>query len=94
MRSRRELLRSADPEVLQIVAVVNLIDCRPMSVLDEAKAKCSKYEGAYSWVMENVRALSPFPVRGQPSLFDVDDDLIEQQLEKKAAESRRTHGDA
>ncbi|MCD4727381.1 MAG: ASCH domain-containing protein [Pirellulales bacterium] len=74
------IVSSKEPDIAPAgfaLAVADLVDCRPMSVLDEAKAKCSNYKGAYSWILENVRSLHPFPVRGQPSLFDVDDDLIE-----------------
>ena len=75
------------------LAVVDLIDCRPMSVLDEAKARCSKYDGAYSWVFGSLCAIEPFPVRGLPSIFDVDDKLVERQLQLMA-ESDQTGGSA
>ncbi len=90
------IVSSKEPDIAPAgfaLAVVNLVDCRPMSVLDEAKAKCSKYKGAYSWVLQDVRKLDPIPVRGQPNLFDVDDDLVNQQLQKKVATSDRIGGD-
>ena len=54
------------------IAVVNLTDCRPMSVLDEPAAMCRKYKGAVAWVLANIREISPFPVRGELGLFDVE----------------------
>ena len=54
------------------LAIVDLIDCRPMSVLDEPAARCRKYEGAHSWVMERIRAIEPFPVQGQTGLYEVE----------------------
>lgn len=56
----------------QALAIADLVDCRNMSVLDEAAARCRKYEGAVAWVLENVRAITPFSVHGQPGLFEVD----------------------
>lgn len=53
------------------LAIATLVDCRPMSVLDEPEAQCRKYDGAYSWVLENIRAIKPFPVRGEIRLFEV-----------------------
>jgi hypothetical protein len=54
------------------IAVAELVDCRPMSVLDEPAARCRKYDGAFAWVLDNVHRIEPFPVRGQPGLFDVE----------------------
>jgi hypothetical protein len=54
------------------VAIATLIDCRPMSVLDEPAAQCRRYPGAVAWVLQNIRRLHPFPVRGQTGLYDVD----------------------
>jgi hypothetical protein len=53
------------------LAMAELVDCRPMSVLDEPEARCRKYAGAYAWVLKDIRRILPFPVRGQPGLFDV-----------------------
>ena len=52
------------------VALATLIDCRPMTRADEAKACCSIYPGAYAWVLRDIRPLRPFPVRGQLGLYD------------------------
>jgi hypothetical protein len=55
------------------LAVATLVECRPMSVLDEPAAQCRKSPNAVAWVFENVRRLKkPFPVQGELGLFDVD----------------------
>lgn len=54
------------------VAVVELTDCRPMMLSDEAAAKCPIYDDAVAWVLRNIRAIEPFPMRGQLGLFEVD----------------------
>jgi hypothetical protein len=53
------------------VAVVELIDCRPMTLRDEAPAKCPIYENAVAWVLKDIRAIEPFRLKGQLGLFDV-----------------------
>jgi hypothetical protein len=55
------------------LAVATLVDCRPMSVLDEPAAQCRRTPKAIAWVLENVRRIEkPFPVQGELGLFDVD----------------------
>lgn len=58
------------------VCVVNLIDCRPMTDNDEVAAKCECYYGAYSWVLDNVRKIEMFPVKGQLGLFNIENNKI------------------
>lgn len=61
------------------LAIVELVECRLMTIEDEVAAKCEIYFGAFSWILENIRPLNkPFPVRGQLKLYDVDvpDELI------------------
>ena len=54
------------------LCVVDLVDCRRMRSGDQAAAGCVVYEGAYSWVLANVRLVEPFPVKGMLGLFDVE----------------------
>jgi hypothetical protein len=55
------------------LAVVELYDCRPMTKADEAAARCELYDGAWAWLLWDIRPiLVPFPVRGQLGLFEVD----------------------
>jgi len=53
------------------VAIVNLIDCRPMTAADEPLACCPVYPGAWAWVLAEIRPIKPFRVRGQQRLFRV-----------------------
>ena len=54
------------------VAVADLVDCRVMTKADEDAAKCSIYPNAFAWVLQNVRAIEPFHVKGQLGLYEVD----------------------
>lgn len=60
--------------------VVNLVDCRPMVAEDEEFARCPVYEGAYSWVIDDIRPLIPFDVRGHLRLYNVPDKRIAEHL--------------
>ncbi len=53
------------------LAVVELVDCRPMVKADEKAAMCKVYPKAYSWMLKNIRKIKPFPVKGQLSLYEV-----------------------
>lgn len=53
------------------LAIARLVDCRPMRKEDEAAACCEIYPGAFAWVLDDLRPITPFPVRGQLGLFDV-----------------------
>lgn len=59
------------------ICVVSLVNIHFMDWREEIDACCPVYEGAYSWVLENIRPVKPFPVKGKLSLFEVDDSLIE-----------------
>ena len=54
------------------LAIVNLVDCRPMKKEDEEKAMCPCSPGRYAWILENIRKIEPFPVKGQLGLYDVE----------------------
>ena len=59
------------------LCVVELADCHPMTLEDEAFAKVKRWKpGLYSWVLRNVRSIDIFSVTGQLSLFNVDDEKI------------------
>jgi hypothetical protein len=53
------------------VCIVNLVDCRPMTFGDETPACCDVYERAFSWVLQDIKHIAPYPVNGQLGLFDV-----------------------
>ena len=52
------------------MAIVTLVDIRMMSKEDEEAALYKKYPEARSWILENIRPIDPFPVKGQLGLFD------------------------
>lgn len=54
------------------LAVVDLVDCRPMTKDDEAAAMCEIYPGAWAWVLDNIHKIKPFNVKGSLSLYEVD----------------------
>ena len=54
------------------IAIAELVDCRTMIKADEKRACCKVYDRAHSWVLEDIRPIKPFSVRGQLSLFEVD----------------------
>ena len=53
------------------LAIVTLVDCRPMTEADAVPACCDAFPGAWAWVLGNLRTLRPFPVRGRLGLYDV-----------------------
>lgn len=50
-------------------AVFNLTWCLPMSKEDEKKACCELYS-AYSYFLEDIRLIEPFPIKGQLGIFE------------------------
>lgn len=75
----------ASPLAGQAVAVAKLVDCRPMTKADEAAAGCELYPKAVAWILEEIRPIRPFPVKGTLGLTDVDV-LVEAEIsaERKA----------
>ena len=71
----RDELIDHQPHLFQhgyAVAIANLVDIRPMRKGDEEAALCKKYPEARSWILENIRPIEPFPVKGQLGLFEVE----------------------
>ena len=56
------------------VAVVDLVDCRPMTATDEPAAMSVKEKGAkpQAWVLENARRVAPQSVTGRPGVYEVE----------------------
>ncbi len=54
------------------LAIVELVDCRPMTVSDERDAHCALYPNAFAWVLRNIRKVTPWTVKGQLGLYDVE----------------------
>ena len=60
------------------VAVCRLADCRRMCPYDEAAAGVTWNSWLYAWMLEDVRAIEPFEVRGRLGFFTVE--VTEAQL--------------
>ena len=56
----------------QALCVARLFDCRPMRKGDWLAAHCPEYHGAYAWVLDGVKPISPFPVKGRLGIYDID----------------------
>ena len=49
------------------LVIVDLVDCRPMTVDDKEAAQCPWYRGAYSWVLQNKRVIQRTAIRRKHS---------------------------
>jgi hypothetical protein len=56
----------------QALAIAELVDCRPMTRADEPSAMCELYPNAHAWILQRIRRVCPFPVKGQLGIYDVD----------------------
>lgn len=68
---RGDFLICATKPIGLAVGIADLVDCRPMRLKDWPAACCASYSGAYGWILQNVRKIMPFPVKGKQSLFEV-----------------------
>jgi len=57
------------------LCIVRVVACRRMMEWDEGKARCPVYDGAYSWFLEDLLKIKPFPVKGSQGFFEVDMDF-------------------
>jgi len=55
-----------------VVCVCELVDCRPMAKADEKVACCKIYDGAWAWVLKDVKKIHPRKVRGRQRMYDID----------------------
>ena len=74
---RGELLivSSRSPEIRPAgyaLAIARLVDVRSMRKEDEKRACCPYFEGLFSLVLEDIRKIRMFPVKGKLGLFDVE----------------------
>jgi hypothetical protein len=92
-RIRAAACEPADLPTGVALAVVRLIDVRPMKPGDAAAANWPFDQKLWSWVLTDVRPIEPFVVRGQLRLFEVDNRQIRRALRPvKAAASRAPVG--
>lgn len=59
-----------------IMAIVDLVDCRPMTKADEDDAICDYCPGAFAWVVKPIAHCRPDPIMGKLNLYDVPDDKL------------------
>lgn len=61
----------------QALCLVRLVEVRPVRAGDEEEALMDEIDPeAYAWVLDDVRPLVPFPVKGKQGFYEVDDRLI------------------
>lgn len=53
-------------------ATAKLSECRRMEKSDEEDACCEIYYKAHAWVLEDIKKIEPFAVKGKLGLFDVE----------------------
>jgi hypothetical protein len=56
----------------QALAVCDLLDCRPMHMIDRAGACCDVYPRAQAWIIEGITPIDPFPVKGKLGIYEVE----------------------
>ena len=55
------------------LCIVKLIDCRPMLAVDAGAACCRWYNGAWAWILSDIRKIDePFMVRGYQGISEVE----------------------
>ena len=54
------------------LCIVNVFDCVPMTLDHTAAACCDVYPGAWSWFLNDIRKIKPFPVTGRQGFYEVD----------------------
>ena len=57
-----------------MVALVDVVDCRPLAQADERAAQVKRERGdeRFAWVLENPRRVPNHPVNGNVGLFNCD----------------------
>ena len=68
------------PPTGSAVAIVDLVDCRRMTRIDRNAACCEIYPNAFSWVLENVLQIKPFPVSGALGIFECSIDRVQLEV--------------
>ncbi len=54
------------------LCIVNLKNCRPMILTDEAGARVKWRPDLFAWVLSEIREIEPFSVRGYQGIYDVE----------------------
>ena len=80
---------SAKPNILNAghaVAFVDLVDCRLMHKTDEVLACCEIYPHAQAWILENVRPIKQFKVKGKLGIYEVEGNKILLEMRERIRE--------
>lgn len=56
------------------VGICRLKECIKMIPMHQYHAMCGYDKELWAWILQDVRAIEPFPVRGMPGLFEVEID--------------------
>jgi len=56
----------------ETICMVELVDCVPMTDEHVIAACCQVYDGAWAWMLENIRVVKNIPVKGHLNIFNVD----------------------
>ncbi len=75
MASDDALAKVAGDPLGNALAIVELVDCRPMVAEDATNACCELYPRAWAWILTKARRITPFPVKGQLGLYEVQVDV-------------------
>jgi len=54
------------------LCIVDVYDCRKMTKDDESAACCKIYDGAWAWLLRNIRKIEPFHCRGAQGVYQVE----------------------
>jgi hypothetical protein len=54
------------------LCIVDLKNCRPMLMSDEAGARCGWRDDLFAWVLTDVREIMPVRVRGHQGIYEVE----------------------
>jgi len=54
------------------LCIVNVVDCRLMNPDDVIEARCKWEDGAWAWVLSDIRKREPFRVRGAQGIYQVE----------------------
>jgi len=54
------------------LCIVKIQACVRMSKQHEERACCPTYDGAWAWILSDIRPITPFEVKGSQGFFEVD----------------------
>lgn len=70
-----DVMEKIEPFMLygKALCLCNIVKARAMEKRDEVDAMCPVYDGAFSWVLDDIQPFTnPFDVKGRLGLYDVE----------------------